>query len=1244
MAKERGTMTKRGVWAGWILCLLTACLLTGTAMAAAGQTPASGTFPSSTVTWTLTGTKLTIGGGAIPDLSGYMTPATDADPATDFAAIWANVRGKVTSVEFGKDVTGIGDYAFYNCPRLTSISFQIGSPNATQITTVGNHAFEKCVSLEKAPLPASITSIGDSAFSECTRLGSVIISHNVTAIGSRAFYASGLTSAFIPNQNATIGSSAFDSCSKLARVHYCGPYDSWKDQITGGPGGADIQIDYNIVVHENASHQTCNQQKESYWQIRATCNKCGQTFDQREPLPRMDHDVETVSADVLPTCDQAGHTAGSKCKREDCGEVISGWAYIAPLGHEYGDQEPQKDPDDPNNKEATCTAPGSVALVRTCTRSGCGHKEPAGTKILDQLPHTEPAADQVKVVLKTPATCTQPRIDLHTFVCTECKNNVTVEVPGAVDPNQHTPDGGTVISETKPTCTAEGQRVTEIRCRDCNKILDTNTDPIQKLGHLKPADPKQIEEEITLLPGCGTKGTRELRFVCTREGCPDAGTKVTVPEDIPPTGQHTEIVKTGDERKDATCMASGLTETVTCSVCDQVLKESEIIPRDDNAHPEKEIKTETEETKPATCTEDGIKTVTKTCNLCKKVISKETVVIPAAHTLEGDVKPAVKVNPTCDKPGVRVSTQHCSVCDKWIELPDTEEAIPALGGGHEFGEWVTINDPKEGEPAIQQRTCHKQKDGYTCGYTETRVVADPSNIFTINLDLDGGTLPEGVTSPLKTGADGRLAALPTPTREGWTFVGWYTAALLGEKVTTDTVFTESTMIFARWSGGTERFTVTFDPNGGTLEESDKTAQTGTDGKLTSMPVPTRSGCTFDGWYTAKDGGSKIPDGHVFTRSTVLYAHWTEGAEPGFTVTLDPNGGVLDGDVKSLTTGEDGKLAALPKDPTRSGYTFDGWYDAKTDGNQITASTVFDKDTTIYARWSEASGSTYAIRLEDTDYGTLTASASTAAKGDTVTIYADPDSGYKLSSMRVTDGSGTKVELTKESASRFTFTMPGSPVDVTASFIRDSSSSDNSGDPSTGSWNNGGSWHPADENAAPDPVPVVQSVPQINAYGQAFRDVPQGHWASGEIAWAAQNGYMNGIGGGAFAPNRNITHQQLWTVLTRLLSYTNVSDSNLRAVRAGLLDSGSPNSPTTRQEMVTALYRCAFLLGGARSPSVSINSYPDSARVAGYAREAMAWAVTNGILTGTSDGRLNPTGTVTRAQFAVFLFRFGQRYR
>ena len=156
-------------------------------------------------------------------------------------------------------------------------------------------------------------------------------------------------------------------------------------------------------------------------------------------------------------------------------------------------------------------------------------------------------------------------------------------------------------------------------------------------------------------------------------------------------------------------------------------------------------------------------------------------------------------------------------------------------------------------------------DGDACGIglNATGDVVLGSLCTTITLNPNGGALPE---YSLVAGA-----ALPIPTKTGYTFAGWYeNQEFSGDPVTdVPTDSTKNLNFYAKWTANT--YTVIFDANGGSVNP---TSAVTVAGKLTSLPTPTYDGYDFIGWYTQKDGGEKVTTDTVFAMDSTIYAHWS----------------------------------------------------------------------------------------------------------------------------------------------------------------------------------------------------------------------------------------------------------------------------------------------------------------------------------------------------------------------------------
>ncbi|MCL2697062.1 MAG: InlB B-repeat-containing protein [Oscillospiraceae bacterium] len=214
--------------------------------------------------------------------------------------------------------------------------------------------------------------------------------------------------------------------------------------------------------------------------------------------------------------------------------------------------------------------------------------------------------------------------------------------------------------------------------------------------------------------------------------------------------------------------------------------------------------------------------------------------------------------------------------------------------------------------------------------------------YTITFNPNGGEV-----NPTSAAAepDGTLVILPTPTRSGFVFNGWFTAQEYGIEVTTSTVFTADTTIYAQWLQNL--FIVTFNPNGGSVDPL--SALTEVDGKLSSLPIPERSGAKFAGWFrTEADGGAQVTTDTVFTENVTVIAYWTHDIE------YDPNGGLGTAFSVDVSSGEN-HIVGMNSFTAPEGYVFDGWLREMSGGSIIRylpGSTIsgITENIVLYAQW------------------------------------------------------------------------------------------------------------------------------------------------------------------------------------------------------------------------------------------------------------------------------------------------------
>ena len=257
--------------------------------------------------------------------------------------------------------------------------------------------------------------------------------------------------------------------------------------------------------------------------------------------------------------------------------------------------------------------------------------------------------------------------------------------------------------------------------------------------------------------------------------------------------------------------------------------------------------------------------------------------------------------------------------------------------------------------------------------------------ITVTFDKNNGNNPSYSSKQYTYGEP--YGDLPTGSRTGYKFLGWYTASSGGTLVTIwSTVDSEKDItLYAHYSYSSNLIKVTLDPNytnGKTVAVY--VTKNSTYGEL---PSAVRTGFTFNGWYTSTTGGDKITSSSkIGNQAVTLYAHWI-GQK--YTVSFDSTGG---SSCESIQVASGTEYGNLPS-PTKEGYTFDGWYTKATGGDPITNTTVatMTSDQTLYAHWSVAK---YTVSFDSTG-GSACSSIQVSHNGTYGTLPSTTRTGYQF---------------------------------------------------------------------------------------------------------------------------------------------------------------------------------------------------------------------------------------------------------
>lgn len=517
-----------------------------------------------------------------------------------------------------------------------------------------------------------------------------------------------------------------------------------------------------------------------------------------------------------------------------------------------------------------------------------------------------------------------------------------------------------------------------------------------------------------------------------------------------------------------------------------------------------------------------------------------------------------------------------------------ENCKAAFGGGISIG--------KNGAFTMEGGTIIGCSSNFSEDAIYARQGAIVTSAYTVTFESDGGSsvLPQlCANAPATKPAD--------PSKVGYTFAGWYNG---DTPWNFGTPVTESMTLTAHWTPNTHTYYNTIHYWQNSEKTGYETASAigdwgTTDTEVTATPY-NYTGFTFNA-AKSNTTGTIAGDG-----SLVLRLYYDRNS---YTLTFDTDGG---SEAAPITQAY-GTAITAPAAPTKPGYIFTGW-------NKDIPATMPAENMTITAKWSPIYIPTvpsYGVSAPKAANGTVSVSPANAVKGATVTVTVTPDKGCTLETLTVTDKDGNALPLADKGGGKYTFTMPGSAVTVTATFMED------------------------------------------NAMLNFFVDVPASAYYYDAVLWAAENGITGGTDTVHFSPDASCTRAQLVTFLYRAagspvvnyaMDFSDVSgdDYYAEAVRwaaslgiVGGYGDGSFGSgdTVTREQVAVMLYRFAKAQGKDVSVGEDTNilSYTDALSISDYAFPAMQWACGAGVMQGT-DGSLLPQDACTRAQIVTLLFR------
>lgn len=314
--------------------------------------------------------------------------------------------------------------------------------------------------------------------------------------------------------------------------------------------------------------------------------------------------------------------------------------------------------------------------------------------------------------------------------------------------------------------------------------------------------------------------------------------------------------------------------------------------------------------------------------------------------------------------------------------------------------------------------------------------------YTATFNGNGGGTPSPSTITKTYGSE--LGTLPTCSRTGYTFLGWYTASSGGTKISSTTKITSTVTYYAQWS--INSYTLTYDVNGGNaVSPASKSVQYGS--AYGTLPTPTRASdaqytYTFAGWYTAATGGTQVTTAtKMAAKDTTVYAHWTSNTR-SYTVSYQTTYGTLNRTSQSVAYNSKGSCTlTMPDNTAEFTYAFVGWYTAANGGgtkvgSELTLETPAIKGTVTYYAYVTRSTKSYTHTFNANGGGTVSPATITKAYNtDLGTLPTVSRTGYTFvgwfdtsaasggtQATTTTKVTGTKTWYARWSINSYTFTF------------------------------------------------------------------------------------------------------------------------------------------------------------------------------------------------------------------------------